>query len=499
MTTTFKPIKYSISYFIFQLNIFLKKFRSIENTVFVTGVSLLAFFSLWFFNFSNKEMVVLFFVLFILLLVYSRNIGLSLFITYLISSTIFVGKTHYYQLLDLKEFPHLKELYPFGIGTLLIIKPSDIFSFGISIYALINLLKIKAKLHLEKIDFFLILFLLWTLMVNIVVSPRIMISLYYTLDLFQAVSLHFFLKLFKNKQKSLSIIPLVFFVIAIFQSYISIHQFIKSGPLQKNVELVHLAPKFGGVIDETYFTFRPIGTFLHSNNLGVYLSALTLFLFSFYLIYTRWSYLLSLVLAFTSIILSLSRTAWISLFIGTLYFFYSIEHSLKINLLQKFKTKFLLLTIVFIPLLIYSLPRISKTALTFNESGGGYLRLKQTQEILNLIKSSPFFGTGSGMSTLKAIELNKKGVFVNFPDQIHNHYLLILAENGSIGLFLFVCVLFFYFRGLTTKLKKTKIVNGKILIYGLIASSLAIVLSAFSQPFFYYSLLIIFYHLKDIA
>lgn len=496
LSTILKNLSFN---FILFSNKLVAKIRAIEETTFIASASILTYFSLWSLNLSNKEIVVLFFLLFAVLILYSRNIGFSLLLTYLISSIIFVGKTHYYQLIDLKEFPHLRELYPFGLGTFFIIKPSDIFSFIMFMYLLFMVFGQKKVLIVDEFGILLSLYFLWILAANIFASPRVLISLFHTIDLFQAVILYFFLKIDKKVVKNLSTIVIVFCVIIVFQSYISIQQLINSAPLGKNIELVHVAPKYGGVIDEVYFTFRPVGTFLHSNNLGVYLSALILILLSFYFIYSYWIYLVSIFFTLVTIILTLSRTAWIGLFTGSLYFFYSVEHILNINLLKKNKVKFLLLVLLLSPLLIYSLPRISRTIFTFAESGGGYLRIKQAQEVFNLVKSSIFFGTGSGMSVLRAIEMNKTGVFTNFPDQIHNHYLLILVENGMVGLILLISIIYVYFIALKSKLKELTDTNKKIFLYGILGSSIIITLSPISQPFFYYTLLILFYHLKDIA
>jgi len=479
----------------------LKKIQLLNSLSFAVNASLLTLFTLLIFNPQNKEIIALFSLLFLLVFLNSRNIVHSLLVTFLTSSTIFVGKTHYYQLMSLREFPYLKELYPFGVGTVLIIRPVDVITLLMLLYLLVVIFKRKTGFQLEKIDFALLLYFVWLVLANVFASPHILISLYHTTDVLQAVILHFSLKIQGNKSKILAVIPPIFIAITVFQSYLAIQQLINSAPLGKNIEMLHLSPAYGQAIDETYFTFRPIGTFIHSNNLGIYLSGLIVFLLSYSLVNPSWTHLVSFLLAFAAIVISLSRTAWISLFCGSLYFFYSLEHVLKINLIHRFKfdkLKILLLSILIVPLLIYALPRVSKTALTFRDSGGGYLRIKQAQEIVTLVRISPIFGTGSGMSTLKAIELNKKGVFTSFPDQIHNHYLLVLAENGTVGLFLLLALILFHFHGLEGALHKARNVKNKIVIYGLIASSIIMVLSAFSQPFLYLSILIILYNLKNI-
>ncbi len=481
-----------------KINHFINRIKGIPDDIFIANLSFLTLLYLWFFNPSNKGIIGVFFILLALLYAKSKNIYLSLLVTYLISSIIFTGKTHYYQLLDLKKFPYLKEDYPLGYIQSLVIGPSDIFAFLIFLFLLKDIVKNKLNFKFNLLDLSLIGLLLWGVIDSFVISKKPLISLYFTIELFKVFILNLTLKFLSQKGFKPKILINILCVIIFFQCFVAFQQFVNSSPLGKNIELIYTPQKFGGVVDEYYFTFRPIGTFFHSNGLGIYLSILTPLFVSLYIISLNRIYLFTLIASLITIVLTLSRSAWVGIYFALLYLFFNIEHKLKIDLIRVFKKKVLILLIIFLPLIIYSLPRIAKSAYSFGNSGGAYLRIKQASEILGLVKSSPIFGTGWGLSVVEAIEKNKQSVFASFPSLIHVYYLFILAENGIVGLIFFLLIIYAHIKMLLSKFAATVDKKQRIYLLGIISGSLVMLITPIFQASFYFQLLVILFYLKDL-
>ena len=81
-------------------------------------------------------------------------------------------------------------------------------------------------------------------------------------------------------------------------------------------------------------------------------------------------------------------------------------------------------------------------------------RLMLSQTSLDITKVNPLFGVGSGNFILELSKLNLFSLAeIRLLQPVHNVFLLILAENGIIGLLLFVSFLLVIARQITTKPK----------------------------------------------
>lgn len=476
---------------------FIRKIHSLSDENFISALSFLTYLSLWYFNPSNKQIFAVFLLFLLVLYWKTRSLKVSLLVTYLLSSVIFVGKTYEYQLFDFKKYPDVKKIYPSGHGVSILISVSDIVSF----FMLITVIKDIVFNSRRRIGIFsglLIMLLLWSIFANILSSNKVFISLYLTIKVLQLVVLDFFLKFF-NDAKKFRYVFHVFMVIVLFQSFTAFHQFINFSPLGKSIESVFSPTLFGSSADETYFISRPIGTFGHANDLGIYISALLPLLFSLFFISKQWTFFVALLSGLITVLLTLSRAAWTGLIVSTLTYLYLLEHRLKIKVKKFFDKKILIALLACSPFIIYALPRIAKTFYSFDESGGAYLRLKQASEVLHLIQNSPVFGVGTGMSVLEAIEFTRRSVFLSFPFPIHNYYLLTAVETGIVGFIITIAIVIILFLSLAKSVKKSMPLKRKVFLYALLSSSVVIIVAGFFQPFMYISLLIIFYHLKDVT
>ncbi len=454
---------------------------------------LLLLFALLLISPSNKLVVSAFFAYFFIRWYLTNKFYESLLVTFLTSSIIFTGKTHIVQLLDLSEYPHLQRIYPMGYVSVVVIRTMDIVAFILGVVALGKIAKRGLTAFHTLFDASIVGFCIWIVLSNLFASTQLMLSLYQTSSIIESICLHIFLTLFFTRKSQLPTIAYTLLSLVLFEVVLSMFQFITGSPLGKSIEIEQSIPKFGGVVDEFYFTFRPIGTFIHPNNYAIYLSIISIVCFGLHWFYRKAIFIQTALASFITIGLTLSRTAWFLTFVSCCVYLYQLEHVYRINLLPRVR-KYIWLTIILIPLTVYMMPRISKTIYTFQESGGGYYRLHQSIEILELIKKNPIFGVGTGLSVIESIRSNPEGFFASSPDLIHNYYLLVTAESGIISVILLILMAFSFLR------YKPILANSQprnnILYSALTLAGCIILLAPFSQPFMYLDLLVVLYHMR---
>lgn len=457
---------------------------------------LVFFMGLWFFDPSNKLTIVYSLLYLAFLYARSKNLGLSLSVMLIISGVIFTGKTHYIQLLDLRGFSMLKREYPtLAYFARVVISYIDIFSFLSSAFLIY---KLKKGLF-PKIDLFgllLIIYLCWSIISNIAASPNIVVSLYYSLFILYALILHFVLGTIRDKKNAFGDILQVLSGIIIFESFITVQQFLNFSTIGKGIESLPTLPAFGDTIDE-YFAFRPVGTFVHANNLSIYTASVLVLILGYYLVKKNKSFLIAFLFGLVTFVLTLSRTAWMGLYISLLFLFYQIEYKMKVVIWPHFKKYiFAVIPILFI-VMVYAGPRIAKSIYLFEPSGGGYLRVEQAKAIMELFRESPIFGVGTEMSLVRGVE-QKYNVFISFPEKIHNFFLLEMAEKGIVNSFIFIALITAFYTGLAGKIK-TATKPKKIILYSIMGASFITVGSVFFQPFFFLNLVVIYYFLYNNA
>lgn len=445
----------------------------------VRNIFLIFLLILWFINPSNKLIVLSFLILLCILVYLTKKLDISLLLIYLLSSFFSVGKTYYIQISDLKQFFDLISLYPIGLVTAVQISVSDVFFALLMVFSVIVFFRRKINLKkIEPIDLVLALFFFYGILADIIVSNNLPLSLLLKKELFELIFVYFVIKFtVKDHQLLYRLFLSLLISLTLFEVFIALQQFIYSSPVGKRLEATSGIEAFGQGADETYFVFRPLGTFFHANYFAMFLTAILPF-FTFLIIKSKELFIkIMYFLVIVSLILTLSRAAWLASFISILLILFYLEYQKKILLIRSMSIKKIALYLLLIvPLLIYSAPRIIKIQNIFDEGGGLNLRTKQASEIKELISQSPFFGTGTGLSVIKAMEKNPKGVFSNFPSPIHNYFLLIAVENGLPYLGFFILFLFLSIKKLFS--------YGKVLAFFSIVGIIAVIIVGLFQPFF---------------
>ena len=447
---------------------------------------LLFFLSIWFIS-PNNKLILLFFLLLLCVLTYlTKKLDISLILTFFLASFFSVGKTYFIQLLDLKEFPNLINLYPMGLVTKIQISIGDVLFSILAIYTLFLIYRKRVNFKkMSLIDFSLIFFLLFGVLSDVISSNKLFFSLLLKKELFEYIFMYFFIKfIIKDHQFLFKAFLGLITSLVLFEVFVALQQSLYGSPVGKVFEATFSVESFGTVPDELVFIFRPIGTFIHANLFAMFLSTLLPFFIFFIIKSEKYFYKVIFFLVIVCLILTLSRAAWLATIISSFLIIFYFEYYKKIRLVRSLSLKRVAICLFLaLPLLFYSAPRITNISNILQEGGGLNLRIKQTNEVLGLIKQFPFFGVGNGMSVVKAIEKNPGGVFTSFPSEIHNYPLLLAVENGLpyLGCFILYLVLSF---------KKLISYKNDLAFIGFISLITMLIIGLF-QPFFINQLLFI--------
>lgn len=189
---------------------------------------------------------------------------------------------------------------------------------------------------------------------------------------------------------------------------------------------------------------RPYGTFPHPNVLGGFFVVFLIILLSDYLKIKKntksknyfWSKAISIGLLAVATMLTFSKSAALSAVLAFIVFAKRFK-----DLLIRLVAALVLLLIV-----IQSLSSVEITSIAE--------RLTLAQAAFDVAKLNPLFGVGSGNFIL---ELSKFDLFtisqVRLLQPVHNIFLLVLAENGILGVLLFSFVLLVVFRQAVSNIK----------------------------------------------
>lgn len=448
-------IKDSLSYKCIVLTRDLLKRLDKEKCLFLAII--IFYLVLWVINPNNKIIAISFIVLFAVIYRIIKDIRLSVLLTYLSSTILYVGKTYLVQLIP----PGVYDLqrYPNGYVISLTVGPSVIISLIMLIIIIrdyffrkINISKLMTKTNI-LIFFHYILFLLS----DIFVSRRPDVSLVFNLLGLSGLILYLFLQVYiNNPRQFLPLIVSMFLAFIVFESVIAFNQFLIKSPLGRSLEYIHHIDPHGYAIDEQSFIFRPAGTYDHTNTLGINLAFWLIIIFVVIIKTKRLSVLTIAILGFVTLILTLSRSAWIGFAFGILFVLFIIEKIRKRNILNNF-SKLIIPFIVLIVFLIYKFvfPRAINSIYSFSE-GGGEFRLEQIIASKEIILAHPFFGVGNGMTVIEGMILLPKSIFGKEALDVHNWYFSLMANYGVPSFFILIVFVVLSLRPLIFMVVKSK-------------------------------------------
>jgi len=244
----------------------------------------------------------------------------------------------------------------------------------------------------------------------------------------------------KKKIFNLSIFVLAFS--GAWQSFLLIFQFI----LQRSLGLWFLGerafdtstPSIAHASFLGNFWLRPYGTFPHPNVAAAFLTLTLIILIAYFPKTRQFSFLRSVAIAASifGVLITFSKAAILVFLVSLITVSGKIKYFIAKGLL------FIVLLIAFF--LLFTEGQLASIAERFTLA----------QAALDIYKTSPLFGVGSNNFILELSKLNLISIGeTRLLQPVHNVFLLILAENGIIGLLLFAYLLFVIFKNTNTKPK----------------------------------------------
>ena len=462
------------------------KISLIKVEYFVCIVVLIFYFLLWYINPGNKIIAFAFSILFLILYFRIKDFRVSILITYVSSMIIFTGKTYHIQLIPAGIYS--EEIYPSGYVVPFIISPKLIIAFLMLVILLRDLIHSKFRItKFRSLDLILIFFFIWTIISDIFGSKKPEISILFSLTSIESLILYLYFRTYIQKYPKIpQFIFWIFVSMIIFESAISLQQYVLNSPIFKNIEHQVDIVYFGRAADELMFKFRPLGTFPHANILAAWFS----YLLSILLVclYKNSSYFLKtiFIMGLTVLIITISRSSWLGILISIMLILYIGEKVKKIrfpNIIKMQKLGFLALG--FFLLIFFVLPRAEKSLYSFVEGeGGGFLRLSQIQDTIALIKQYPVLGVGSAMSVQEGLSINPRGIYSLAPITIHNWYLLVAAEHGLPALILFSIFVIISIKKLAIAVLGSRMLTfNEYIMLGAFGGIMAILVIGFFQNF----------------
>ena len=455
-----------------------------KNETYVFWTTLVFYFTLWFINPGNK-IIVASFVFLILIYYYKiKDIRISLLLAYLASLIVFTGKRYLIELVAPGFFP--EDVFPQGHVLFFIISPKHILIFFILLLLIKDFIKGKfKKFVINRVDVLVFLYFVWIVISDILGSIRPEISLLFSVSGLHIFILYTALRVYRKSRVGFLAMAIALFAsLIVFESLISLQQFMGRSPVFKNIEAQVDIDYFGHVADEPQFRYRPSGTFNHANELGMWLSFWLSVIFVYIFKKSRYFLFVPLILGTTALTITLSRSSWLGFGTSIMFILFVLEKVKKISLPQILAKHISIFTMLSLILTIFFIfPRLEKSLYTFSE-GGGLLRYHQIQESIHLIVQNPFFGVGSGMDVLAGLMLKPSSVFSSVALSVHNWYILIAVGHGIPALALFLSYSLIWLRRQISLIFKEKIVN--VVDYvriGFVGGLFTLLIVGFFQPF----------------
>lgn len=203
-----------------------------------------------------------------------------------------------------------------------------------------------------------------------------------------------------------------------------------------------LRPKFGSME-----VSRVDGTFGYPNSFGWYLNFMLPLLTGILLFEKRRilkiAYSLILFFGTIALVFTLSRISWFSYLIGIAVVL-SISFRKTIGKLKLKTVISAILIIATITIAIFSFSGIITHRLYSYDYGSARSRVPMMKGAFSMIKSHPIFGVG--INNFTEVSQNYDITFYGNPYPVHNIYLHIAAEIGIIGVFIFILIIFRFYK-----------------------------------------------------
>ncbi len=327
---------------------------------------------------------------------------------------------------------------------------ADIILFLLSFIVLSHTWKHQQHSH-NRMDYLMIGLLLWGTISTLYAKggEGALIGMF---ALGKGVLMYFVLSRLINSSARLKAVAISFLCILLFQSFWSEYQFVRGSPTGRFFDLASFKSGLtaNSVIEQGMTIFRPSGTLEDPNAFALYVLMLLpiplyLLLYSKNMLFQLF-FLTASLLGIGAVLISSSRTGYAVLTLLLLFIIRS-EKSRLIPMLSRvvrhsraafFLLLFLLITTlsllpnIILPRLAGLLEGYQATVITS--------RVNLAKEAIVIIQNHPVLGIGLNGFVPEMVKTNITGVSQGFLAEVHNLYLLIAAELGLPGLFIFLLI-----------------------------------------------------------
>ncbi len=283
-------------------------------------------------------------------------------------------------------------------------------------------------------------------LLSMINAPFITLSLFEIKEIIKMFLGFFYIANNIKKKRDIRFIIIFLFLGIFLESLLGIFQYFSDHSfglkiLGENPEL--LKQKFGSMEIS-----RVSGTFGHPNTFGWYLNFMLPLLIGILFFEKRKIfrvlYILILFFGTIALIFTLSRASWVSFLIGIIvvisisFWKITIKHKLKAAI-----SIILIITTITIVILIFS--DIISRRLYYDDYGSARFRIPLMKEAFSIIKSHPILGVGINNYT-EVIRDNDHTISRISYYPVHNIYLYIAAEIGILGVFIFILIIFRFYK-----------------------------------------------------
>lgn len=308
----------------------------------------------------------------------------------------------------------------------------------------------------------ILLFFIWGIFSFIYVSSHYQESLSGIIRLGTTVIFFFLIPLFLKKKRIIKSTFFILITIAVFESLLTLLQFLIGHPLGIVIEEGIYRYPYGKLASESNILFRPFGTMPEPTLIARFLTMLLpIFLINIKMLFPmqKWFRIISIILAVIAIFVSFTRFSWaVTLFIFLAVYIWkrpAIKFEKKSQYLYfLYGAVILILGIYFFP---YFEQRWRTTPISFEEQGSFTIRVNLVKEAINLIAQSPLFGVGLNRFKLVVQDSNITGYFKDWTSPVvHNVPLLIASEMGIPTLIFFALFVWLVYKNYFIKRKNEK-------------------------------------------
>lgn len=465
-----------------------------NRTLLFTFIPTSIFYAVSFFAPNNKVFFGLYILyLIVLYLLHGRQWKDVLFVGYIASLPLAAGKKIAFDLVSFREF-NLLMSRPFGISADIIVTMGDMC------IALMGLVLLKdmvfgsdRKKYRDTVSTALLFYFGAIVVATVYGSIRPEISLLHALFMMKPLVLYWFVTHHVDRHVVWIQTMTVLAAVISLEVLMSGIQMVRQGPIGSVLEL---APDYipYDTSSDSGQIFRPVGSFYHANVLAHFLLPIVCILFPFLFIGLSGMgsgfFISSMIIGVGGLLLTLSRSAWISGFVGVFIYIWLAEKFWYIRVSCTHVARRILMwwaIPILLAVVLFVLPRVVNTVYTFDRYGSAQTRVLLLHDAADAAREHPIFGVGLDMDLyfmyMRSVQRRvTRGVEFFIPEPVHNGYMRLLLQTGIVGCIGFFVALFVLLGEQMMIVRSARSKHHKLVIAGVVAGITAVCINSLMQP-----------------